>query len=143
MKVESYSHNDGKSVLAEKGLLNDVRQMPEVWADHPEQKQHSARTAALSELGGWETEVPIDMGPASEPYHERLTPLFDAYHRSGHVAVEHEKKEQMRARWHMQKMEVGHRDPETLPVDVGVMVYPAGEDASLRRTRRELTGPFF
>jgi len=49
----------------------------------------------------------------------------------------------MRARWHLMKMQAGANEPATLKIDVGVMLYPTDHDCSLRRTRRELEGPFF
>lgn len=143
MKLMTYSHNGAKELLEKKEVLEECRRIPEIWAEYPYQRNYEERGEALCTLGNWETEAQIDMGPESRPHNERLTPFFDVYNRPAQVAVEHELKEQMRARWHIQKMEVGYRDPETLPVDAGVIIYPTNQDPSLRRTRRELTGPFF
>jgi hypothetical protein len=40
-------------------------------------------------------------------------PFLDAYHPDHRVAVEHETKEQMPARWHLMKIQVAHEWPET------------------------------
>ena len=141
--IETYSHNGGKQTLEEKGVLDDVREMPTIWTKHPYQRDYSKRSDALRELGGWETEVQIDLGPNTRPHNERLTPFLDAYHPDHAVAIEHEKKEQMRARWHLMKIQAAHEREETKDVDVAVLLFPTDQDPSLRRTRRELEGPFF
>lgn len=41
------------------------------------------------------------------------------------------------------KMQAAANEPRTLNIDVGVMLYPTERDCSLRRTRREIKGPFF
>lgn len=143
IEFEEYSRNDGKRVLEEKGLLESVREIPSVWSEYPSQSNYPDRSSALADLGGWETEVQIDLGPIESPHTERLTPMLDIYHPDHHVAVEHEKKEQMRARWHLMKMQAASERVETLDIDVGVMLYPSGQAPSLGRTRRELEGPFF
>jgi hypothetical protein len=143
IEFEEYSRNDGKRVLEEKGLLESVREIPLVWCEYPSQSDYTDRSSALADLGGWETEVQIDLGPSDSPHVDRLTPMLDVYHPDHHVAVEHEKKEQMRARWHLMKMQAASERTEALDIDVAVMLYPTGQDASLDRTRRELEGPFF
>lgn len=87
--------------------------------------------------------VQIDLGPDHRSHHERLTPFLDVYHPDQNVAIEHERKEQMRARWHLMKMQAAHERAGTLDIDVGVLIFPTERDPSLRRTRRELEGPFF
>jgi hypothetical protein len=49
----------------------------------------------------------------------------------------------MRARWHLLKMQAAHERDTTQGIDVAVLIFPADQDPSLRRTRRELEGPFF
>lgn len=83
------------------------------------------------------------LGPPESAHHERLTPFLDAYHPDHNVAVEHERKEQMRARWHLMKTQAAHERHTTLTIDVTVLVFPTDRDPSLRRTRREPDGPFF
>jgi len=41
------------------------------------------------------------------------------------------------------KMQAAQERYESLDIDVGVMMFPTARDPSLRRTRRELEGPFF
>lgn len=141
--LETYSHNGGKEILEQKGILDEVHEIPSVWSAHAGSHNYSERSNALAELGGWKTEVQIDLGPNHRSHNERLTPFLDVYHPGHQVAVEHEKKEQMRARWHLMKMQAAHERTETLDIDVGVLVFPTDQDPSLRRTRRELEGPFF
>lgn len=143
MHLETYSHNGGKDRLRQKGVLKELKQLPEIWAEHSGQGSYSARSEALYDMGGWETQVQVDLGPADSPHAERLTPFLDAYHDDHRVAIEHERKEQMRARWHLMKMQAAGERSDTLPIDVGVLIYPTERDPSLRRTRRELNGPFF
>lgn len=142
-ELETYSHNSGRAVLEEKGILDEVHGMPDLWAKYPRQSDYSDLSAALEGLGGWQTEVQIDLGPDDSAHYEKLTPFLDAYHPGHHVAVEHEKKEQMRARWHLMKIQAAHERPSTRQIDVAVLIFPTDRDPSLRRTRRELEGPFF
>ena len=143
VQIDTYSHKGGKELLGQKGILDEIHEIPAVWAAHAGYQNYTERSNALAELGGWETEVQIDLGPAHRSHHERLTPFLDIYHPEHRVAVEHEKKEQMRARWHLMKMQAAHDHETTLPIDVGVIIFPTDRDPSLRRTRRELQGPFF
>jgi hypothetical protein len=142
-EFETYSHNGGREALESKGALDDVLKMPSIWTEYPYQRDYSERTSAMSELGGWETQVQIDLGPDQRPHNERLTPFLDAYHPDHAIAVEHEKKEQMRARWHLMKIQAAQEREQTKDVDVAVLLFPTDQDPSLRRTRRELSGPFF
>ncbi|MFB6210409.1 MAG: hypothetical protein ABEI76_02620 [Halobacteriales archaeon] len=142
-ELETYSRNGGEELLKQKGVVDDIHEIPSIWTEHAGQSNYSERSTALDRLGGWETEVQIDLGPDEWPHNERLTPFLDVYHPNWYVAVEHERKEQMRARWHLMKMQAAHERDETLDIDVGVLIFPTDEDPSLRRTRRELEGPFF
>ena len=142
MEIDSYSFNSGREILDDKGVLDQIHRMPAIWHEHSTQYDYAERSAALRELGGWETEEQIDLGPEDRPHNERLTPFLDAYHPEHHVAVEHEKKEQMRARWHLMKTQAVH-EQEGKDVDATVLIFPTDHDPSLRRTRRELEGPFF
>lgn len=58
----------------------------------------------------------IDLGPDHLDHNERLTPFLDAYHPEHNVAVEHEKKEQMRARWHLMKIQAADERDQTLKI---------------------------
>jgi hypothetical protein len=141
--IETYSRNSGEKQLRKKNVLGEIHEIPSIWAANSGQRNYSERSEALDTLGGWETQVQIDLGPDHRDHHERLTPFLDAYHPEHRVAIEHEKKEQMRARWHLMKIQAAHEREETLDIDVAVLIFPADQDPSLRRTRRELEGPFF
>lgn len=117
--------------------------MPDIWSEYSKQREYSELSEALYELGEWNSEIQIDLGPDDAAHHEKLTPFLDAYHPEYHVAVEHEAKEQMRARWHLMKIQAATERASCLPIDVAVLLFPTNEDPSLRRTRRELEGPFF
>lgn len=138
-----YSHNGAKEILQEKKVLSEIHRMPSIWGCFPGQRNYSDLSEAMENLGGWQTEVQIDLGPDESPHHERLTPFLDVYHPEHRVAIEHERKEQMRARWHLMKIQAAHERENTLPIDVAVLIFPTDRDPSLRRTRRELQGPFF
>lgn len=141
--LDTYSRNGGEEELEERGILGEVHAIPEIWTEYPGQRNYVDRSAALAELGGWETQVQVDLGPDHRQANERLTPFLDAYHPDHRVGVEHEKKEQMRARWHLMKMQAAHEGESALDIDVAILIYPTDQDPSLRRTRRELEGPFF
>lgn len=141
--LDTFSYKGGKDILEQKGILNEVHEIPSIWAKYPGQRHYTERSNQLDSLGGWETEVQVDLGPTESSHHERLTPFLDCYHANENVAVEHEKKEQMRARWHLMKMQAASERYETLDIDVAVLIFPAEKDPSLRRTKRELQGPFF
>lgn len=141
--MDTYSHNDGREALQVKGELDAVHEIPRIWAKHAGQSSYTERSEALQDLGGWKTETQIDLGPEEASHNERLTPFLDVYHAGHNVAVEHERMEQMRARWHLLKMQAASEREDTLDIDVAVLLFPDGEDCSLRRTRRELEGPFF
>lgn len=143
LNLETYSKNGGKAKLKEKEILEEIHEMPSIWAENTGQGNYSERTKAMEELGGWQTQVQIDLGPAHRPHNERLTPFLDGYNPEHAVGIEHERKEQMRARWHLMKMQAAHERDQTLDIDIGVLIYPTDRDPSLRRTRRELEGPFF
>lgn len=143
VEFETYSHNGGRDILKTKGILDDVQKIPPIWIEYPHQRDYSDRSSELADLGGWETQVQIDLGPEERPHNERLTPFLDAYHPEHAVAVEHEKKEQMRARWHLMKIQAAQEREQTKDIDVAVLLFPSKKDPSLRRTRRELSGPFF
>jgi len=143
VKIDTYSRNDGRDVLKSKGILEEIHQMPSIWQEHSGQYSYTERSNALADLGGWETEVQIDLGPDHRDHHERLTPFLDAYHPEHNIAIEHEKKEQMRARWHLMKTQAAQERDQTLDIDAAVLIFPTDQDPSLRRTRRELEGPFF
>lgn len=51
--------------------------------------------------------------------------------------------EQMRARWHLMKMQAASEREGSLDIDVAILIYPTDHHPSLRRTCRELEGPFF
>jgi hypothetical protein len=143
VEIETYSYNGAREILEQKGILNEIHEMPSIWSEHPYQRDYSERSTALDELGGWQTEVQIDLGPDHSSHNERLTPFLDAHHPERQVAIEHERKEQMRARWHLMKIQAAHEREQTLAIDVAVLIFPTDQDPSLRRTRRELEGPFF
>lgn len=141
--TETHSHGGGAELLEQKGIREEVEEIPSIWTDLPGQKLYSERSDAIYSLGDWETQVQVDLGPEDSSHTERLTPFLDAYHPGHNVAIEHERKEQMRARWHLLKMQAANERYETKDVDVGVLIFPTDRDPSLRRTRRELEGPFF
>jgi len=114
--MQEASFRKGKEILEDKRLLKECREIAN--------KDWKSKAKKFD----WEIDSPTKVDNLTLRY-----PKYDAY--KDQVAIEHEKKEQMRARWHMMKMEVGFREGE---VDVGVMIIPSGEDPSLKRTKYEL-----
>jgi len=68
--------------------------------------------------------VTFETETADGPLSRRAS--FDAY-KNG-IAVEHERGEQMRANWHLMKIDAAYRDPrgfsDDRTVDVGVLLIP-------------------
>lgn len=108
--------------MERKGLLSQCQEIALIW-DKP------GRERRLEELG-WETEYTFSVG--------ELRPRFDAF--KNQVGFEHEKREQMNVRSHLLMTEVAYRKKI---IDVCVFVIPAGRDASVKRTERELKGELF
>lgn len=134
VNIETYSRNGGEKQTPKKGVLEEVHEIPSIWAANSGQQNYSEWSDALDDLGGWETQVQIDLGPDHREHHERLTPFIDAYHPEHRVPIEHKKKEQMRVRWHLMKIQAAHEREETLDIDVAVLIFPTDQDPSLRRT---------
>lgn len=116
MKEES-SFRQAEEILEEKGLLGECRKIAS-----PNCEENP------KELG-WKTEEIIEIKAPERNLNRR----YDFF-KNG-AALSHEKIEQMRARWHLMKMEIGFRKGK---VDVGVLIFPEGEDCSLQRAKREL-----
>jgi len=124
-KLEEYSYKGGKEILKKKNLLDECRKLTKIWEDSEQMKEL-----------GWDDEhkFRIDKKKLSRPKR------FD-YYKDG-VALEHEQKQQMDARWHLMKMDIGYQKNE---LDVGVFLFPKipRNDANLDRMKKELESKLY
>ncbi|MEA1930855.1 MAG: hypothetical protein U9O06_04830 [Euryarchaeota archaeon] len=124
---DTWSFRGGREILEKKGLLNELPEIAAAYKEHGGGNQNmTARGKRLDPLD-WQQEISIkyelrDMvdGPSRRG-------SFDAY-KNG-VLVEHEKGEQMRANWHLMKMEAAYRDSMGFSgdeyVDAGALLIPS------------------
>jgi hypothetical protein len=147
--VDSTSVRLAERRLREKGLLDEIQWLPEIWARDGLKKEGKIDLLRENGAENWiledeKLEIQMDLGPKELPRKKRLTPQFDAYNRDARIVVEHEDIEQMRARWHLLKMDIAYRNSELLPVDIAVLLMESSEgNPTLDRTHRELHGPVF
>jgi len=100
----------------------------------------SERAERLDPLG-WEQEVSTKFEVQNVDGEFSRRGSFDAY-KDG-VLVEHEKGEQMRANWHLMKMEAAYRESSSpgndLDVKAGVLLIPDGVNfPTLARTQNDI-----
>ena len=112
--------------MESKGLKHELPAIAEAYIDHGGGNQNlSARRELLNPLG-WEQEISIKFETTKTHDVVSRRASFDAY-KDG-VVVEHEKGEQMRANWHLMKMEIAHRDSNVFSMnrtaDAGVLMIP-------------------
>ncbi len=138
---DTWSFRGGRQILKEKGLLNELTTIATAYHKHGGGNQNMAARGELLDPLGWEQgvtatfEVPDSTGTISRRGN------FDVY-KDG-VLVEHERGEQMRANWHLMKMEAAYRDPSGFSghedIDVGVLLIPSHVSfPTLERTRSDV-----
>lgn len=49
VRLETYSRNGGKAILEEKDIIDEVHEIPTIWATHAGQYNHAERSNALDE----------------------------------------------------------------------------------------------
>lgn len=123
--TEEVSIRKGKLILKKKGLLAECLEIALFWS----KLSKGNREKRLEELG-WRTEYEFSVG--------QLRPRFDAF--KSRVGLEHERRQQMNVRSHLLMTEVAYWEGI---IDACVFIIPAGRDASVERTERELKGELF
>lgn len=124
---DTWSFNGGRDIVEDKGLKEELPAIAEAYIDHGGGNQNlSDRRELLAPLN-WEQEVSVKFETTTDYDVISRRAIFDAY-KNG-VLVEHESGEQMRANWHLIKMEIAHRDPTVFPAgltaDAGVLLIPS------------------
>lgn len=122
----TWSFREGRAIIEQKGLLDDLPDIARAFDAHGGGNQnYSARADELDPLG-WEQEVSARFEALTADGSASRRVSFDAY-KDG-VLLEHERGEQMRANWHLLKMEAAHRDPRGFDdgrhADAAVLLIP-------------------
>lgn len=122
----TWSFREGREIVESRGLLEELPAIADAYTTHGGGNQNlSGRREILNPLG-WEQEVSVtfETETADGPLSRRAS--FDAY--KDDVVVEHERGEQMRANWHLMKIDAAYRDPRGFSndetVDAGVLLIP-------------------
>ena len=122
--TEVESINSGLEILRQKGLLDEIGEMCDLW-----RSQEGGPNPILAEFD-WETEYRFSIGPNR--------PRFDGF--KNQIGLEHETREQMNIRSHLLWAEAGYQSDE---IDASVFVIPSGNYGSVSRTARELNDEIF
>jgi hypothetical protein len=123
---DTWSFNGGREIVEEKGLKEELPAIARAYIEHGGGNQNlSGRREILGPLG-WEEEVSVRFETTTDFDVVSRRASFDAY-KDG-ILVEHESGEQMRANWHLMKMEIAHRDSDVFSMgrtaDAGVLLIP-------------------
>lgn len=126
-KEDTWSFHGGKDVLEGKGAIEDLPALAEAYIEHGGGNQYLTERSELLDPLGWKQEVSVMFETTRDCTSISRRASFDAY-KDG-IVVEHESGEQMRANWHLMKMEIAHRDPGVFSTnrtaDVGVLLIPS------------------
>jgi hypothetical protein len=124
---DTWSFNGGRDIVEDKGLKEELPAIAEAYIDHGGGNQNLSERRELLAPLDWEQEVSVKFETTTDYDVISRRASFDAY-KNG-VVVEHESGEQMRANWHLMKMEIAHRDPTVFPAgctaDAGVLLIPS------------------
>lgn len=137
----SWSYRGAREILTENGLLDELATIAEAYDEFGGGNQYLAARRDLLDPMGWEQEVSVRFEAPHTAGTISRRADFDAY-KSG-VVLEHESGEQMRANWHLLKMEAAYRDPRGFAggdsIEAGVLIIP--EDVAfptLERTKTDV-----
>lgn len=123
---DTWSFNGGRDAIEAKGLKQELPAIAQAYIDHGGGNQNlSARRELLDPLD-WEQEITVTFETRTDLDIVSRRASFDAY-KDG-LLVEHESGEQMRANWHLLKMEAAYRDPDVFSMgrsaDACVLLIP-------------------
>lgn len=124
---DTWSFNGGREIVGEKGLKKELPAIAESYIEHGGGNQYLSERRELLDPLGWEQEVSVKFETTTDSDLVSRRASFDAY-KDG-VVVEHESGEQMRANWHLMKIEIAHRDPTVFSMgrtaEAGVLLIPS------------------
>ena len=140
-RADTWSFNGGREIIEKKGLLEELPTIAEAYIDYGGGNQYLSNRRELLDPLGWEQEVSVKFETTTDYDVVSRRASFDAY-KDG-VVVEHESGEQMRANWHLMKMEIAHRDSNVFSMgrtaDAGVLLIPSYVNfPTLRRTENDV-----
>ena len=135
----SWSFRGGQDILKKKELLEELPIIAQAYEQFGGGNQSLAEREDLMGPIGWEQEVRAWFNAPNADYTRRGD--FDAY-KDG-VLLEHESGEQMRANWHLMKMEAAYRDPSAFnpdrTIEAGVLLIPDDVNfPTLNRTKTDI-----
>lgn len=123
---QTWSYRGGKQILEDKGLLGELPQIASAFNEYGGGNQFLSDRREIMQPMGWKQEVSVQFEAPNTNGEINRRASFDAY-KSG-VLLEHESGEQMRANWHLMKMEAAYRDPrgfsENGTIESGVLLIP-------------------
>lgn len=126
-RQDTWSYNGGRDIVEGKGLREELPAIAEAYIDHGGGNQYLSERRELLDPLNWEQEVSVKFETTTDYDIVSRRASFDAY-KDG-VVVEHESGEQMRANWHLMKMEIAHRDSEVFSMGrsahAGVLLIPS------------------
>ncbi|MCG1001907.1 MULTISPECIES: hypothetical protein [Halobacterium] len=126
-RTDTWSFNGGRDIVERKGLKQELPAIAEAYIEHGGGNQNLSERRELLNPVNWVQEVSVKFETTTDFDLVSRRASFDAY-KDG-VVVEHESGEQMRANWHLMKMEAAHRDPSVFSskrvADVGVLLIPS------------------
>lgn len=124
---DTWSFNGGREIVEAKGLKEELPAIAEAYMDYGGGNQYLSERRELLDPLGWEQEISVKFKRTTDNDVISRRASFDAY-KDG-VVVEHESGEQMRANWHLMKMEIAHRDQSVFSMDrtaeAGVLLIPS------------------
>ena len=140
-KKDTWSFNGGRELVERKGLKQELSAIAEAYIDHGGGNQYLSKRRELLNPLEWVQEVSVKFEITTNYELVSRRASFDAY-KDG-VVVEHESGEQMRANWHLMKMEAAHRDPDVFSMnrsaDAGVLLIPSDVNfPTLERTKNDV-----
>ncbi|WP_071933125.1 hypothetical protein [Halodesulfurarchaeum formicicum] len=124
---DTWSFSGGREIVESKGLKEELPAIAESYITHGGGNQNLSDRRELLNPLGWEQEIGVKFETTTDYDVVSRRASFDAYKEG--VVVEHESGEQMRANWHLMKMEMAHRDSNVFSMgrtaDAGVLLIPS------------------
>lgn len=137
----TWSFRGGREILAEKGHIDELPAIADAYDTHGGGNQNLSDRRRILDPLDWlqEVSVTFEAETVDGPISRRAS--FDAY-KDG-VALEHERGEQMRANWHLMKIDAAYRDwrafPDDRSIEAGVLLIPSHVNfPTLERTEADV-----